>query len=111
MSVVEHVTLDPIAGQHQTECARGGYTKVMHRLAAQKFADRGTQHCTAIRTTRIRRHAGALELQFQPFALYANRFAERNRPPIAELPSPHAKLMATVIGGPWLHAVQHAVAA
>jgi hypothetical protein len=93
MAVVEHVAHDLLAGGDQVQCARGRHAEVMHRFAAQKFADRGTQHRASIRCARIWRLSCALELQSPALASRVDRFAQGDRAPVAELTGPVAELV------------------
>ena len=98
MTVVEHVSHDLLAGRHQAQRARGWHPEVMHRLAAQKLANRRAQHGAAIGAAGIRRWARALELQLPALAGRADRFAKRDRPAVTELPGPLAELVPAIVG-------------
>ena len=54
-----------IVRRHQAQRARRRDAQAMHGLAGQVFAHRRAQHRAAVAHARIRRHAGALELQPQ----------------------------------------------
>src|SRR5688572_22881477 len=106
MAVVEHVPLDPFAAADEAERARGRHAEVVHRLAAQEFADGRAQDGTAVGTARIRCRPGALELQLPALALGVDHLAQRDRAPVAELPGPLAELMTAVVRRERLHARQ-----
>ena len=110
VAVVEHVAPYRFAGGDQRQRTRGRHAEMMHRLAAQKFADRRAQHSAAVGAARIRRRPGALELQFEAPAVNVDRLAEEDRAAIAELIGPVAELMAAVAGGVSAHSRQQGVA-
>jgi hypothetical protein len=110
MPVVEHVADDRFAGADEAQRARRRHAEVMHRLAAQELADRRAQHRAAVGAARVRRRAGALELQFKALPLPVDRFAEQDRPAVAELSGPLSELVATVATGIADHAGQQSVA-
>ena len=60
IAVVKHVADHLIAGDEQAEGASGRHAQVVHRLATEKFAYRGTQHGQTIRAARIGGGAGTL---------------------------------------------------
>jgi hypothetical protein len=111
VAVVEHVAQHRLASAHQAQRARRRHAQVMHRLAAQEFADRRAQHRASIGRARIRRRPGALELQLPAIAARRHHLAQRDRPAVAELPGPVAELVPAVIARPGLHAIEQAVAA
>ena len=90
--------------------ARGRDAQAVHGFGTQKFADRRAQHRAAIAHARIRRQAGALELQF----LHPRRrvdLAQPQRAAVAQLSGPHAELVSAVDAGQRLHARPQGVAA
>ncbi|MNX88816.1 hypothetical protein D3C86_1208030 [compost metagenome] len=109
--VVKHVPHDRLAGRHEAERAGGRHAQVMHRLAAQELANRRAQHGPAVAAARVRRRARALELQFQALSLRVEGFAERDRPPVSELPGPVAELVPAVVRRVGLHAGEQRIAA
>lgn len=111
VAVIEHVAHHLLAGTDQRQRARGRHAQVVHRFAAQELADRRAQHCPSIGTARVRGRAGPLQLQLPVAAIGCHQLAQRDRTSVAELAGPMAELMATVIGGPWLHAGVQRVAA
>ena len=82
----------------------------MHGLAAQKLADAGAQHGAAIAPARVGRGATALELDFLR-AVGRVHLAQQQGAAIAQLPGPHAKLVAAVYAGQRRAARQQGVAA
>ncbi|QNM60871.1 hypothetical protein XHV734_2084 [Xanthomonas hortorum pv. vitians] len=103
-AVVKHVAHHCIAGRDQAQCARGRHTQMVHRFAAQEFSNRRAQHGAPIGTTRIRRRASALELQFVANTIDPDRLAQRDRTAIAELAGPMPELVPAIIDRPRLHA-------
>ncbi|MDT4854133.1 hypothetical protein FQZ97_884220 [compost metagenome] len=98
-----------LVGAGHTERPAGGDAQAVHRFAAEELADGAAQHGAAVAHARIRREAGALELDLlRP--LLAGQFAEQDGPPVAQLPGPLAKLVAAVHTGQGPHAGQQAVA-
>ena len=77
MAVVEHVALDHLAGPDQAERARRRDAEVVHRLAAQELANRRAQHRATVGAARVRRPAGALELQLPALAGTVDDLAQR----------------------------------
>ena len=84
---------------------------MMHRLAAEKFANRRTQYRAAVGGAGIGRRSCPFELQFPTLTCGVDSLAERDRPTVAQLPRPIAELVSTVIGRVWLHAVEQRIAA
>ncbi len=78
----------------------------MHGFAAQEFADARTQHGAPIAHARVGGSAAAFELHLQP----AHGFAQQDGPPVAQLPGPHAKLVAAVNAGQGAAAGQAGIA-
>ena len=111
MAVVEHVAHDRLTRADQAQGPRGRNAQMVHRLAAQELADRGAQHRAAIRGARVRRRAGALQLQLPAFVTRIDHLAQGNRAPVAQLPRPLAELVTTIVAGIRLHARQQRVAA
>ncbi len=111
MPVVEHVAHHRFTGRHQAQRTGGGNAEMMHRLAAQELANRGAQHRTAVGGARIRRRPGPLQLQFPAPPLHVHGFPQRDRPAIAQLAGPGAKLVTAVVGRERLHARPDRVAA
>ena len=111
MAVVEHVALDLLAGRDEAQRARRRHAEVVHRLAAQELADRRSQHRASVGAARVRRLARALELQLPALAGGVDDLAEVDRAPVAELPGPVAELVAAVVRGVRLHALDERVAA
>ncbi len=91
----------------QAQRARGGNAQGVHGFAAQELADGGAQHGPAIAAARIRGAACALELQLPA----RGGLAQVQGTAIAQLPGPHAELVAAVDAGIGLAAGQHGVAA
>ena len=77
---------------------RGRNAQAVHGLAAQEFADAGAQHGAPVAHARVGREPGALEL---PFLVPGRGLhpAQQDRPPVAQLPGPHAELVAAVDAG------------
>ena len=94
----------------EAQRARGGNAQAMHGLAAQKFADRRTQHRAAIAHARIGCEAAALELDFLP-TLRRLHFTQQQGAAVAQLPRPLAELVPAVDAGQRLHAGPHRGAA
>ncbi len=84
------------AGDH--EGASGGYAQPVHRLGPQEFADAGPQHGAPVAHARVGGAAAALELELLR-AGGGLRLAQKNGPSIAQLPRPHAELVAAVDAG------------
>ena len=99
-----------LAGGHQRQRARGRHAEVVHGLAAQELAQRRAQHGAPVGAARVRRGAGALELQLPALAARVDDLAERDGAAVAELTGPVAELMAAVARGVRLHARQQRVA-
>ena len=111
MAVVEHVADDGFAGGDQAQGTRGRDAQVVHRLAAQEFADRGSQYRTTIGTARIGCRARTLELQLPTFAGGIDGLPQCDRAAVTKLTSPVAELMASVVCRIWLHFRQQRIAA
>ncbi len=113
----------------QAERARGGNAQGVHGFAAQKLADGRTQHGPPVAPARIWRAARALELQLPAggggsgsvsvsgvggcdgfFLRLAQHLTQYDGTAVAQLPGPHAELVAAVDGGIGLAAGQQAVA-
>ena len=84
------------ACRHDGERAGGGNSKRGQRLAAKIFADGGAHHRAAIAEARIRRLAGALELDVPQLALGVAHLPDQQGAAIAQLPGPDAELMAGI---------------
>src|SRR3546814_14440566 len=67
-------------------------------LAAQELTDRRAQNRATIGGARIRRRAGALELQFPALAGRVDGLAQTDRTAIAELAGPVARSEARRVG-------------
>src|SRR5207244_1533101 len=80
-------------------------------FAAEEFTNRRAEHRTAVGCARIRRRAGAFELELPAAAGRVERFAERDGAAVAELAGPNAELMAAVVRRERLHAVGERVPA
>jgi len=94
----------------QTQGAAGRDAQAMHGLAAQEFADGGTQHSPSVRPARIGRHASAFELHLHGPLLRLN-LAQQQGAAIAQLPGPLAELVAAVDRGHGPHARPQGIAA
>ena len=103
VAVVEDVSNDRFARGHQRQGTGGGHAEVMHRFAAQEFADGGAQHGLAVGGARIGRQAGTFELQFKD-AVFGLDFAQRDGTTVAQLAGPVPELVAAVALGVGLHA-------
>ncbi len=110
MAVVEHVALDQFAGEHETQRPGGGDPEVEHRLAAQKLADRGSQHGQAVGRAGVRGRAGALELQDPALGALVDHLPQVDGAPVAQLTGPLAELVAAVAHRIRVHPGQQAVA-
>ena len=104
VAVVEHVTHHAIASGHERQGAGGRHPQMMHRFAAQKLANRRTQHRAAVGGARVRRGTGPLELQLPALAGGVHHFAQRHGPSVAQLTGPVPELMPAVAGGVRIHA-------
>ena len=111
MAVVEHVAHHRVAGRDQAQRTRGRHAEMVHRLAAQEFADRRAQHGAAIGGARVGRRSGALELQFPALSGRVDQFAQRDGASVAELSGPMAELVPAVVRRDRLHAGEKRVAA
>ncbi len=109
-SVVEHVANHVFAGGDEAQRARGRHAEVVHRLAHQELAHRRAQHRAAVGAARVRRRSGALQLQLEALAAGADRLAQRDRAPVAQLAGPVAELVAAVVRGKGLAARDQHVA-
>ena len=81
----------------------------MHGFAAQILTDARAQHGSAIAAARVGCSARAFELYFL-WALGRRRLTQPNRPSIAQLPGPLAKLVAAVHRGQRLGAHHQRIA-
>jgi hypothetical protein len=104
MAVVEHVAHHALAGGDQAQRARGGDAEVVHRLAAQEFADRRAQHRATIGTARIRRRPCALQLQLATPTVANTASPRLIARPSPNWPCPVAELVPAVVGRVRLHA-------
>ena len=75
--------------------ARGRDAQPVHRLAAEEFADAGAQHRAAVAHARVGRAAAPLSWNSMR-AGGGLRLAQQNGAPVAQLPRPHAELVAAV---------------
>ena len=73
-----------------------GISERRHRLAAEIFADGGTHHRPPVGEARIRRLAGALELNVPEIAPVVARLADQQRPPVAQLARPDPELVSGI---------------
>jgi hypothetical protein len=95
-------------GTDDAERPRRRHAEAGHRFGTEKFADRRTQHGTAIGTARVRRFPRPLELDF-PVPEIVAQTTEQVRPAIAQLPSPDAELMPGIDRGQRFRPRQQAV--
>jgi hypothetical protein len=103
-AVVEHVADHALAGGDQAQRAGGGDAEVVHRLAAEEFADRRAQHRATVGAARIRSRPCTLQLQLATPAIRQHSLAQADRASIAQLPCPVPELVAAVVGRKRLHA-------
>jgi hypothetical protein len=83
---------------------------MVHRLAAEKFTDRGPQNSPAISHTRIGGRAGSFQLELPTFALRVQDLTECNGSAIPKLVGPIPKLMSPITGRKGAHSLQEIVA-
>jgi hypothetical protein len=89
---------------------RRGHAQGMHRLGAEELADRRAQHRAAVAHARVGREAAALQLDLLRSG-GGLQLAQPQRAAIAELPGPHAELVAAVDTRQRVHARPHGIAA
>ena len=83
----------------------------MHCFTAEEFANRGAHDGAAISGARIRRAAGAFQLQLKTTTNRCLRLSQADRPAIAQLTRPVTELMPAIIARPGLHPRQYRIAA
>src|SRR5690606_37414063 len=98
-------------GGHERQRAGGRHAQVMHGFTAQELADRGAQHRAAFSPAGIRRRPAAFDLKSFPPPSAATAPPRPIAPPAPNLPGPWPNLVAAVVRGPGVHALEQPVAA
>jgi len=101
---------DALLRAHDGQRARGGNAQGSHGFRAQEFTDGRAQHGASVAHARIRRGAGAFQLQLHR-AIVSGDIAQQDGAAIAQLSGPDAELVARIHGRQGLRARGHRIAA
>ena len=87
------------ARSRHAQRARAGDTEGVQVFAGEKFADRAAQYCAAIAHARVRRHAGALEVQVPVLSGLVDHLAQQQPATVAQARGVAAELVPGIDHG------------
>lgn len=99
--LVEHISSHSFSGCDKTKSTSCWNSQTMHSFTAKELPDATSEHCKSICKPAIRSLPSTFKLQFPPFGLRINYLSKRYCPTIAQLSSPHPKLVSSIALSVW----------